>query len=275
MRHHESTWIAGDGVKVYQQVWEPDDNPRAVVCLVHGLGEHSGRYTDVAARLAESGYGLITCDLHGHGQTEGKRGLATLEAILLDIDQLRAEAAGRYPGKPIFLYGHSMGGLLVLAYTLRRKPDLRGVISSSPGLRSVLEDQKLKIAVAKLLGTAVPAFTLPTGLDSSYVSRDPEVVRRYDQDPLVHDKSSAALAKTMLAIIPWVFEHAAEFQPPLLLMHGSADQIALVEGTQEFARRVPGECTLKIWEGCYHELHNEPEKEQVLAFVLEWLGRHA
>lgn len=121
------------------------------------------------------------------------------------------------------------------------------------------------------MGALAPGICMPTGLDAEQISRDPEVVRRYKSDPLVHDQASAALAKYTLEMIPWIFEHAPEFNLPLLIMHGTADKIAYSWGSEELASKIGQNCTLKLWDGPYHEPHNEPEKDQVLRFMTAWM----
>jgi len=272
MKHFEFSWIAKDGLSTYAQGWEPEIAPKAIVCLVHGLGEHSGRYSHVAEHLAGAGFVLLTFDLRGHGKSDGARGhIPSSEVILDQVDHLLTEARRRYPDLPRFLYGHSLGGIIVLFYTLKRQPDLAGVIATSSGLRTSLEAQTLKVGAAKVLAGILPAFCLPTGLKAEDLSHDPQVVKNYLNDPLVHGQASFALAKTTFSAIQWTFENANEFKPPLLLMHGSEDQIAFARGSEEFANLVNCDCTLKIWNGLYHETHNEPEKEQVLDYLTSWL----
>ena len=263
---------AKDDIKLYAQTWAPETEPKAVVCLIHGLGEHCGRYAHVAKALTEAGYAVLAFDLRGHGQSDGPRGhTPSGEAFLDDIDCLFAEAEKRYPGTPRFLYGHSLGGLLVLFYTLRRRPQLVGVISTSPGLHTPLIEQKLKVAFAKRMSAVLPTMTLPTGLDVGLLSHDPQVSQAYRDDPLVHEKASLAMASSMIQTIEWTMEHASEFKPPLLLIHGTADKLTYPSGSQEFAARVSGSCTLRLWGDLYHETHNEPEKEQVIAEIIQWM----
>ena len=274
MKHDEFSLQTKDGLNLYAQAWSPE-YPEAVVCLVHGLGEHSGRYVHVADRLTQSGNALLANDLRGHGRSEGLRGhTPSFEAYLEDIDSLLEEAKRRYPDQPRFLYGHSLGGILVLNYTLRRRPELAGVIATSPALRSALEQQKGKVALIKLLGSVMQKQSISSGLDPTTMSRDAEVVKKYLNDPLVHDKVTFGMAKALSEAIPWMFAHASEFAVPLLLMHGTGDQLAFAAGTQEFAGLVQGDCTLKLWDGLYHETHNEPEKDEVLAYMVGWLESH-
>jgi alpha-beta hydrolase superfamily lysophospholipase len=266
---------SADGTALHATWYEPGTAPKATVCLVHGLGEHSGRHAHVAQRLTEEGYAVLTFDLRGHGRSPGGRGHTPFDRTMEDIAAGLAEARDRVPGVPRFLYGHSLGGLLVLTYCLRQRPDLAGVVVSSAGLRSPVLEQHLKMNAAKLLGSVLPTIAIPSGLDDTGLSRDPAVIEAYRADPLVHDKGSFALARDGAAGADWVLAHAGDFTLPLLMFHGSADPIAYARGTEEFADKVPGEVTVHIYEGLLHEPHNEPEKDEVLTDVVAWLDEHA
>lgn len=276
MKTFETQWQTQDGLKLFARRWEPEGEPKGVVCLVHGLNEHSGRYSHVAEALTGAGYAVLAFDLRGHGRSGGQRGhIPSSEAYLQDVDLLLQEAGQRYGDKPRFLYGHSLGGIVVLFYTLRRKPTLNGVIATSPGLRTALEEQKIKIWLTKLLAPLFPTLSMPTGLIADQISRDPQVVANYVNDPLVERQATLGLARSSLEAIRYVFEHGREFHLPLLIMHGDQDKIAYLRGSQEFAALIPPErCTLKVWPGLYHETHNEPEKNEVLAYLITWLDAH-
>lgn len=273
MPHIEFTKQSPDGIQFYFQGWQPETAPKAVVCLVHGLGEHTGRYAHVAAALNDAGYAVLGFDLRGHGKSDGPRGhTPTYDTLMDDIGRLLDEAAARYPGLSRFLYGHSLGGNLVLDYALRCRPPLAGVVATSPILRTAFAPPPTKVAFGKLLYRVYPAFIMPNGLERAALSRDSEVVRSYGSDPLVHDRMSARLGIEMLQSGERILAHAAEFPLPLLLVHGTADRITSAQASQEFAAKVHGDCTLKLWEGLYHETHNEPEKAEVLAFMVDWLN---
>ncbi len=275
MERIEYHWRTDDGVELFGQGWLPAGAPKAAVCLVHGLGEHSGRYAHVAEALNQAGYALLGFDLRGHGRSGGPRGHApSLEAWLCDIDRLLEEASQRFPGTPRFVYGHSLGGILVLDYVLLRRPALAGAIVTSPGLHTAIEQQKVKVALSKVLGRWLPGLTLASGLNPQHLSRDPQVVRAYVDDPLVHDRLTAGSGYQLLKGIQLALERAAEFPLPLLLMHGTQDQLCFPSSSTEVAEAHPGDCTLKVWEGGYHELHNEPEKQAVLRSMTEWLDKH-
>ena len=275
MKHTEYEWKAGDGISIFAQSWEPQVPPKAVICLVHGLGEHSGRYAQVAESLNQGGYAVLASDLRGHGKTEGKRGHSpSFTAFMDDVGILLSQAAQQYPDLPCFLWGHSLGGVLVANYVLRRGPKLNGVVITSPGFRTSISDQKVKITFAKIAGKFMPEMSMPTGLEAKLISRDPQVVEKYVNDPLVHGVATLAMAKYTIEAIPWAYAHASEWVLPVLIMHGDADAIAYVSGSEEFARLIKEDCTLKIWPGLWHETHNEPEKDQVLAYALGWLDSH-
>lgn len=273
MNTREWTWKSHDGLEMYAQSWEPGENAKAVVCLVHGLGEHSGRYAHMGKAYAEAGFVLAGFDLRGHGKTIGPRGhIPSLDAAMKDIQSFCQQLEERYPGLPQFLYGHSMGGLLVLAYGTFKEHTLKGVIATGPGLRSPVLEQKFKMNLAKALGKLLPTMTIPTGLEVLFISRDSQVVQKYREDPLVHEVGTLASARMGMDAVDWAFEHAQDFSVPLLLLHGSADKLAYPHGSQEFANLVPADCTLKFWDGLYHEIHNEPEQNEVFAFAIEWMN---
>jgi alpha-beta hydrolase superfamily lysophospholipase len=268
------TLHSADGTSLYATWWAPAGPSKGTVVRVHGLGEHSGRNTHVAERLSEAGYAVAMFDLRGHGRSPGGRGHTPFDRTMEDIAACLAYARERVPGVPQFLYGHSLGGLLVLTYALRLKPDLAGVVVSSAGLRSPVLEQQLKMTAAKLLGTALPTIAIPSGLDDSGLSRDPAVIEAYRADPLVHDKASFALGKDGAQGADWALAHAGDFSLPLLMLHGSDDPIAYVRGTEEFAGKVQGDVTVDIYEGLLHEPHNEPEQDEVLADIVAWLDAH-
>lgn len=279
MKRFDEKWKAQDGTTFVVHGWEPEEgNPRALVVLVHGLGEHTARYAHVGKVLAKSGYALVGFDLRGHGKSGGAKGHASsLEVVMQDIHQFFRLMENRYPGIPHFLYGHSLGGLFALAYAIQHGAPLKGVIVTGPGLRSSLQEQKAKVAVVRMLGSLLPTMTLQSGLDATMISRDAAIVEAYRKDALVHDSASLGLGLAALRAIDLCFARAREFPVSLLILHGKADKIAYASGSEDFAQLLRAEgkdVTLKVWDGLYHEIHNEPEKEEVFRFMLEWLHQH-
>ena len=279
MKHFGDKWQDQEGTTFFVQGWEPENgNPKALVVLVHGLGEHTGRYVHVGKVLTRAGYALAGLDLRGHGKSGGPRGHASsLEAYMQDIRQFFSLMEQRYPAMPRVLYGHSLGGLLALAYAIQYGAGLKGVIVTGPALRSSLQEQKAKLAVVRLLGSLMPTMTVPSGLDATAISRDLAVVEAYQKDPLVHDSTSLGFGKAALHAIDLCFARAREFPAPLLIMHGTGDKINYFSGSEDFAKLVSEagrDVTLRLWNDLYHEIHNEPEKAEVFKFMIEWLDKH-
>lgn len=274
MKHSEFEFRTFDGLSLFGQSWQPEDRPRAVICIVHGMGEHSERYAHVGDALTQAGYALISFDLRGHGKSSGPRGhIPSYEALMQDISLLLESANKKFPQLPFFLYGHSLGGNLVLNYVLRYKPQLKGVIVTGPWLRLAFEPPAFKVTLSKVMNKIWPSFSQKSGLDTKALSHDLEVVHSYENDPLVHDCISARMFISIYQAGQWALEHASEFSLPLLLMHGGEDKIISVEAGREFAGKIKENCTLKIWDGLYHEIHNEPEKEEVFKFLIDWLDK--
>ncbi len=266
------TFNATDNTKLAGRVWHTSETPNTAIVLVHGVGEHMLRYEHVARALTDKGFAVIAFDQRGHGRSEGKRGHApSAKQLNEDINQVLQKARNQFGEIPLFLYGHSLGALEVLYYCLIEKPDLKGVIATSPPL-DISSTPRSKVVLAKVLDSILPDLTLASGLDAKALSRDPEVVSAYIADPLVHDKISVRLGNFLLTGAEYVLAHAAEWTLPLYLAHGTADQVCLVNGSDLFKQRANGHVTYRRWEGLYHETHNEPEKEQVLQAMISWIS---
>jgi acylglycerol lipase len=278
MKTFETKWEDKAGTTFFIQGWEPDQEPKAFIALVHGLGEHTTRYSHVGKAMTDAGYVLVGFDLRGHGKSGGARGhTSSLDAYMQDIREFLHLMKERYPDIPHFLYGHSLGGLLALAYGVQYGEGLKGVMVTGAALRSSLQEQKAKVALAKVLGAIMPTVTVPSGLDPTTISRDLQIVEAYKNDPLVHYSTSLGFGKAALQAIDLCFARAQEFPVPLLMIHGKSDKLTYPSGTEDFAKLVGtagGDVTLKLWEDLYHEVHNEPEKAEVFKFMIEWLDKH-
>lgn len=279
MKTFETKFDGKDGTSFYAQGWEPDDRtPKALIVLIHGLGEHTARYVHVGKVMTDAGYVLAGFDLRGHGRSGGARGhTGSLDAYMQDIRQFFQEMSQRYPDLPRFLYGHSLGGLLTLTYSIQYGAGLKGVMITSAALSSPLQMQKVKVATARILGSLLPTVTLPSGLEAAALSHDPEVVQKYLSDPLVHSSTSLGFGKAALQAVDLCFARAREFPAPLLMMHGTGDRIAYCSGSETFAqlvRAAGADVTLMLWNDLYHELHNEPEKAEIFQRMIDWLDKH-
>lgn len=265
-------WKNAEGLELYAAEW-PVENPRAVIALVHGQGEHIGRYSHLAEWYNQHGIAVLGFDHQGYGQSEGKRGHAkNLEVLLDDIGLLLEKARAIYPGRPLFMYGQSMGGGLALNYTTRRKAALTGLIATSPWIRLAFEAPAIKVLAGKIMRRIWPGLSLPTGLDPNGLSRDQAVVQAYLKDPLVHDKLSAAAGISLIEAAKWLDQWTGQFDFPVLLQHGTGDPITSFQATKAFAERVRSEVTFLEWPELYHEIHNEKEKYAVFESTLNWIN---
>ncbi len=265
-----------DGITLQGYQSSTDSKPKAVIVLIHGMGEHAMRYKHVAEYFNQHNVALVSMDHRGHGRSTGKRGhTPNYDALMHDLELLLQKTNEAYPGIPVILYGHSMGGNLVLNFLIRKKPKVKGAIITAPYLRLAFEPPAWKVKLGKLSAGILPSLSQPTGLDTKAISRDNAVVAAYEKDPLVHDKITSAFFVNVHFAGPYAIEHANEIEVPVLLMHGTADRLTSTEGSKEFASRAGKMVELKIWEGLYHELHNEPEKTEVLNFELDWLKKNS
>lgn len=276
MTHIESGWKTEDGLKIYSQFWKPDGETKAVICLVHGLGEHSSRYEPFSHFMAEKGYAVYGFDLRGHGKSEGKRGhTPSYEAFLNDITKLLQSSKEIFPGKDIFLFGHSMGGNLVINYVLRYNPAIKGVILTGPWLKETQPPHEFLIKAARIVDKVYPQFTTHNRIKSETIvqEEDTEVEEKdkHEKDPLLHPWITIHTYLTVKDASMWVLENASKFKYPLLLMHGSSDKVTSPEGSTEFARKLKCKYTLKIWDDLNHKIHVEPLRNEIYSFIYNWV----
>ncbi len=262
------------GRRIAWTSWPRDDEDparvRAVVVIAHGFGEHSGRYTHVAEQLQAEGCAVYALDHHGHGRSEGRRARISFADAVADLDQLVSLAVAEHPGAPVFLLGHSMGGALALRYAIAHGERLSGLIVSAPLVE--VEGRAGAKLMGRLLGTVAPGLPLAR-LDPNLVSRDPEVVRTYVQDPLVHHQPLPA------GTVAEFLRHAATLPAdvsrvtvPTLLMYGTADRLCAPAGAVLVSERIgASDLTTRAYDGLYHEILNEPEREQVMGDLVGWL----
>jgi len=275
MEHQESTFNGYNGIALYAQAWLPEARPRAAVALVHGFGEHSGRYANLVAALLPRGYAVHAYDLRGHGRSPGQRGLIMAwDEYREDTRAFLGTVRTAHPDVPSFLYGHSLGGLIVLDFVLHDPGGLRGVIASGPTLGPPAIAPIL-VAISRVLSSIAPRFSLEAGLEKPALSRDPAVPKAYAEDPLVHGRASARLGTELTRTLEWVNAHAGELRLPLLLLHGAADRIAPPAFSKHFFENVGGtDKTFLSPPGGFHEPHNDIDHAAVLAEVEAWIARH-
>jgi acylglycerol lipase len=275
MAHFEGTFAGALGGRTYWQSWTPE-TPVGVVVLVPGVSEHSSRYAHVARRLNDAGYAVYGVDHRGHGRSSGPKGnLGRITGTVADLHTVRGLAERELPGLPVFVLGHSLGGLIALDYVTTTGADgLSGLALSGTAIDPSI-GTRLERRLAPLLSAVVPGLGIVT-LDAASISKDPEVVSAYRADPLVYTGKVRARtgAETLLAIAR-VSRALSNLTLPVLVMHGSDDRLASPRGAQLLIDSMGSpDKTLRLYDGFYHEIFNEPEREQVFADLVEWLDTH-
>jgi len=272
MQHKDGQFTGARGLSLYYQYWQPEATAKAVLLLVHGAGEHSARYEHLATFFCDHGYVVAGLDHIGHGRSDGEYGyVERFDDHLQSLEAYRQQVAQDYPGLPMILLGHSMGGLISGLYLLQHQEEFLACALSGPALKTELEPPAFQIWLIRLFSRLLPKMGVMQ-LDSAGVSRDPAVVEKYNADPLVfHGKMAARTVAELFAGMHHLQEQAARITLPLLLMHGEKDVMTAPAGSQFLYDHVSStDKTLKIYPGLYHEIFNEPEQQQVLDDLLQW-----
>lgn len=273
-RHEEGRFEGVGGLEIYWRAWLPDGTPRAIVAIAHGGAEHSGRYSWTAGRLTDRGYAVYALDHRGHGRSAGPRAYVDrIDNAVTDLHTLCDLARDRHPGLPVILLGHSMGGLISLAFALRFQDELSGLVLSAP--LAVLEANPVARATVRALSAATPRLPIYK-IDGTTVSRDPEVVRAYDADPLNHRGMLPARTVAEIAATVATFDsRLPELTLPVLTVYGTGDRLVDNAGSKLVdARSTSEDSTLIAYDGLYHEVLNEPERDRVIADVAGWIDAH-
>lgn len=272
---NEITFKSPDDIELFERSWILS-GARAVILITHGIAEHSGRYTHLAQALNNANYSVIAFDLRGHGQSSGKRNyISSFQDYLDDLGAVLERTRKASSNKPVFLCGHSMGGGIVTQYIIERNPQVNGAILSAPSVKVSDDISPFLQKISGILSVLTP--TLPAvKIDSSFISKDPQVVAAYDSDPLNY--RGGVLARTgaeLLKSTRQINKSMPAFSLPVLIMHGLQDKLADVAGSQILYEQISSkDKTLKLYEGLYHEIFNEPEKDQVIREMIEWLNNH-
>lgn len=276
MEHSDGFFTGVRGHRIYFQTWRPSAEPRGVLLLVHGAGEHSSRYRSLAAFFVEQGWALAAIDHNGHGRSEGRPGyVEDFADYLADLRILHLETAGRFPDCPLFLLGHSLGGLIAGLYLLEHQSAFNGAVLSGPLIRTPQDPGAIQRGLVKLLSRLFPTLGL-IDLDPAGVSRDKAVVKDYTEDPLVfHGRMSARQLNEMFHAMDDIQREAGRLNLPVLILHGGEDRMTDPAGSRILYERAgTPDKTLKIYPGLYHEVFNEPERETIMSDLLEWCETH-
>ena len=276
MQQKEGHFKGTDNYMLYWRCWLPDGQAKAVILVAHGLGEHISRYNNLVNKVVPLGYAVYGLDHRGHGKSEGQRVyIDRFQTYLKDLNTLYQMAHNDNPGKKIFLYGHSMGGLIATVYAPQYQNDLVGLVISAPALKPGESISPAIIAMARFLSAVTPKMGVQA-LDSTYISQDKSVVEAYDKDPLVYrGKITARLGSELFTTMKAVDSQLHSIVIPLLILQGSEDKMVNQEGAKTLYEKAGSkDKTLKIYEGFYHEVHNEPGKERVFTDMGIWLADH-
>ncbi len=275
MNHSEGKFTGVNSTELFYQSWCPDAPPRAAIILIHGLGEHSGRYMNVVNHFVPRGYSIYGMDHRGHGRSPGKRAyINRWNEYRDDVHTFVQLVCQQQPNIPIFMLAHSLGALIGLEYVLHYPEGLKGIIASGPQLGK-LGLPPLLIAASKVLSVISPDMQLKSGLDAKMISRDPVVVNTYINDPLVHGWGTPRLVTESAIATNWTNAHAGDLKLPLLLIVGGGDKIVLPEGGRNFFQAVTFPDKQKLdYADAYHETHNDIIYPQVVADMERWLEAH-
>jgi acylglycerol lipase len=277
MKHEEGFINKNRENKIYHQCWLPDGDVKAVLLVVHGLAEHCGRYKNLVNHFVPLGYAVYGFDLPGHGKSYGKRVYVNrFEDYTQTLNAYLDEVRALHPESPLFLVGHSMGSLVSAVFLTQRQEDFAGAVLSGCGVVKIPDNiSPFTILAGKVFSVLMPKLGL-IGLDVNSVSRDPAVVRAYVEDPFVHTgKTTARLAAEIVRTMQGIPGQANRITLPILLIQGGSDKLVDPAGAQMLFERVGStDKTLKIYEGLYHEIFNEPERDQVLGDMETWMESH-
>jgi alpha-beta hydrolase superfamily lysophospholipase len=270
--HEEGRFQGERGLEIYWQAWLPDGEPRAVVVLAHGASEHSGRYEWTGDQLTARGYAVYALDHRGHGQSEGGRAVIDrMSHAVEDLHTLVERAGAAHPGRPLVLLGHSMGGAVALSYTIEHEDALDALVLSAPLAALEAAPPVARIA-GRVLSVVAPSLGV-VAIDATAVSRDPQVVADYEADALnYHGKLPARTVSELARAIDGYPEAVTHFKLPMLVLHGTADRLTPIAGSEMVVERAASDDkTLKRYDGLFHEILNEPERQQVLDDIAGWL----
>ena len=277
MIHTEGHFEGLKGLKLYYQGWQPDQNPKAVLLILHGLAEHSGRYKNVVDYFIPLGYAVYGYDQRGHGKSPGARCYVDrFQDLVVDLNTFVTMVNKFHPGLKVFLMGHSIGATVAVTYSVQYPDAVAGLILSGAVLKPGESITPLMKIMALVLSVLFPRMGV-SPLDSSTISRDKAVAIAYDNDPLVYrGKIPARMGAEALNIMEkYLPPRLGEIELPLLIMHGGEDRLSNKEGSIFLYKGAAStDKILKIYEGLYHEIYNEPERAQVFADVETWLARH-
>lgn len=276
MHRSEETFQGQSGLALYSQSWQPAGKTKAKFVIVHGVAEHSNRYLNLVNGLVEQGFAIYAYDQRGHGKSAGQRGyIESWDEYRADLTTFIHRVREDQPDFPLFLYGHSMGALVILDYLLHESDRFNGVIISGSPIDSSKAASPALIFTARILSRLWPTFSMASPINPSQLSCDARVVQAYQEDPSVFKTLTVRWGTEYLDTQDWVKEHAAEINIPILILHGGEDLLCAPQGSEQLYATISSEDkTLKIYPSYFHEVHNEPGYMTVVEDMLNWMESH-
>lgn len=273
MHRSEEKFKGHSGLELYSQTWHPSGITKAKLAVIHGVAEHSNRYMNLVNGLVDQGVAIYAYDQRGHGKSEGQRGfIESWDEYRADLGIFLNRVKGDVPTLPLFMYGHSMGALIILDYLLHESDGFQGVIISGSPIDSSDAASPALILTARLLSRVWPTFSMTSPIQPSQLSCDARVVQAYQEDPDVFKTLTVRWGTEYLETQERVKNHAAEITLPILIIHGGEDMLCAPKGSEQIFSTISSEDkTLKIYPSYFHELHNEPGHVTVIEDILNWM----
>lgn len=263
-----------DDDRLYFRLYQPETQPKAVICLAHGMGEHSGRYKTLAEMFVSQGFAFASIDFPGHGYSDGRRWHSSFKRLCKNLTVLLDEVSEIYPEPPKILYGHDLGASLLLNYFCYCRPKIAGMIICSPWFIHLGKPVFAGFSFIKSLRFILPAFTVKMNIKPEHLSRNKQSINEYLSDPLCRSRISLKLYYDAVVYGRKVMGKGFKMSRPTLVMHGTEDKITSFRSSELFVRNTGEFLTLKTWEGCYHELHNEPNNQEIFDYVISWINKN-
>jgi len=274
MKNIKNDFSTNNNIRLFYQCWLPQQSIEAITVIVHGGGDHSGRFSNLVEFLVPHDYGIYIFDLRGHGRSPGKRGhINSWNEYQLDLSLFLDLVKTKHPDIPLFLLGHSMGGVIVLDHCIKSQKHISAIICSSPAIGE-LGISPFLISLARLINKIWPSIVLPTGLKVPHLSRDTEFIKKTKSDPLYHSKSTPRFGIEMLKTVEFVQNNVSKISLPIYLIHGTDDKIVSIEGSRRAKKLIDTSLiTYKEYEDGYHELFNDLNKKVVMNDLLLWMKK--
>ena len=269
----EETFITGHkGYALHKVEWMPEEEPRGILMIAHDIGDHILRYQNFASYFTNNGHGVVGIDLRGHGKSEGRRGCASYDDLLCDLADLIKHSQQAFANIPKILYANGLGGNLALLYSIKQSEPFDGLIAASPWIKSYYNPTSLLQISSNIMLKMFPSLTISNGLVANYLTHDLAINKRYDEDSLVHHRISPKLLMEANEAGAIIMKNRHRCNVPLLLMHGSSDKVTSWKASAEFSEYTSQKTTFKLWDGDFHELHNEFDKEKIFDYILQWIN---